>query len=284
MLIDTTSMRESYHEILKQIMLEGKDVDTRLGPSKEVAPAVIRLNNPLDALPLQTGRGIVSALAAVEALSLIAEEADPRLFVAAAPHYAKYVDPDTKELEVAYGPRIGPQMAWAEHRLRTAPDCRQAHVDLWHYELDRPGLRAYPCVTSCGFYIRDGALDMFVEMRSNDAWMGLPYDMFAFAQLQVTLAGVLTIPVGRYHHYARSLHLYEQHWPKVAELQDDLRKTNWAPTYEGVQGDNWHEARYRARQILRGEEPRGGMSLSEVAYLNILRDKVFPAMRRQTGR
>jgi thymidylate synthase len=265
MTFEAESMRRSYLDVVKTIRWNGERVDTRLGPSMEASPALITGCDPLDVLPVRTGRGVVKALACVEALSLIAEEADPRLFVAAAPHYADYVDPETNQLEVAYGPRIESQMAWATHRLTRDPDSRQAHVDLWSPVMDRPGLRAYPCVVSCGFLVRGGALDLFVEMRSNDAWLGLPYDMFAFAQLQATLAAVLGRPLGRYHHYSRSLHLYEKHWEKADGLTYDPT-ADWAPTFQGVSGDSWHEARYRAQALLRGEPLRGGMSMSEVAY------------------
>jgi thymidylate synthase len=272
-------MREDYPNVVGAILDDGATVPTRLGAAREFAPALLVLTDPLDALPYGTGRGVVTSLAVVEALSLVAGEADPALFVAASVQYARYVDPETGELEVAYGPRVGTQMADAERRLRNDPSCRQAHVDFWRPGFDVPLLRAYPCVVSCGFTTHAGRLDAYVEMRSNDAWLGLPYDMFAFAQLQATLANVLGCGLGEYSHYARTLHLYEKHWEPASALEPDHRGDNWAPKFSGVSGGQWSEAAYRAQKILRGDEPLD-MTPSESEYLSVMQDVVLPAVRR----
>jgi thymidylate synthase len=47
-------------------------------------------------------------------------------------------------------------------------------------------------------------------MRSNDAILGLPYDVFLFTMLQELLACELGITLGVYHHVAGSLHIYER--------------------------------------------------------------------------
>ena len=47
-------------------------------------------------------------------------------------------------------------------------------------------------------------------MRSNDVWWGLPYDVFQFTQLQLTLARLLDVAPGEYTHMVGSLHAYER--------------------------------------------------------------------------
>ena len=47
-------------------------------------------------------------------------------------------------------------------------------------------------------------------MRSNDAFLGLPHDVFCFTMLQEIVARTLSIEVGNYKHVVGSLHLYEQ--------------------------------------------------------------------------
>jgi len=59
--------------------------------------------------------------------------------------------------------------------------------------------------------IRDESLDAVVSMRSNDAVLGLPYDVFLFTFLQEMMAVELDLKLGAYHHFASSLHLYEKH-------------------------------------------------------------------------
>ncbi|MDC6178162.1 thymidylate synthase [Ralstonia solanacearum] len=65
------------------------------------------------------------------------------------------------------------------------------------------------CAVSLQFLIRDGKLDAIANMRSNDAMLGLPYDVFLFSMLQEMAANSLGVDVGKYNHVAGSLHLYE---------------------------------------------------------------------------
>ncbi len=47
-------------------------------------------------------------------------------------------------------------------------------------------------------------------MRSNDAFIGLPGDIFSFTMIQEMIARSLGIEVGTYKHLVGSLHLYEE--------------------------------------------------------------------------
>jgi thymidylate synthase len=47
-------------------------------------------------------------------------------------------------------------------------------------------------------------------MRSNDIWMGFPYDVFSFTAMQCLMAMELGLGIGTYTHIAGSLHLYER--------------------------------------------------------------------------
>lgn len=78
-----------------------------------------------------------------------------------------------------------------------------------------------PCVTSCQFLIRDKKLDVIVNMRSNDVIWGLPYDVFLFSMFQEMLAIELNIGLGRYYHFAGSMHLYERHFNLAAQILEE---------------------------------------------------------------
>ena len=58
--------------------------------------------------------------------------------------------------------------------------------------------------------IRRERLNLFVSMRSNDAFKGLPHDVFAFTMLQEIVARDLGVGVGRYKQAVASLHLYAE--------------------------------------------------------------------------
>jgi thymidylate synthase len=66
-----------------------------------------------------------------------------------------------------------------------------------------------PCTCSLQFAIRDNRLHMMTTMRSNDAYIGLPHDVFAFTMLQEILARTLEVRLGSYRHAVGSLHLYD---------------------------------------------------------------------------
>ncbi|GBG02328.1 hypothetical protein AZSI13_16550 [Azospira sp. I13] len=47
-------------------------------------------------------------------------------------------------------------------------------------------------------------------MRSNDAFKGLPHDIFAFTLIQELIARSLDVELGNYKHSVGSLHLYDE--------------------------------------------------------------------------
>jgi len=52
-------------------------------------------------------------------------------------------------------------------------------------------------------------------MRSNDAFLGLPHDVFAFTFIQELVARSLGLKLGSYKHLVGSLHIYETDKEKV---------------------------------------------------------------------
>ena len=68
--------------------------------------------------------------------------------------------------------------------------------------------------------IRRSQLDAIVCMRSNDAIWGLPYDIFLFTFFQELMATELQVGLGKYHHFAASLHLYERHRKLASRVVD----------------------------------------------------------------
>lgn len=92
--------------------------------------------------------------------------------------------------------------------LREDPSSRQAVIHIKDAD-DRP-TKDVPCTVYLQFLIREGKLNLSVHMRSNDIWMGVPYDMFSFCFLQMLMAMQLGVEVGEYTHYAGSLHLYQR--------------------------------------------------------------------------
>jgi hypothetical protein len=63
---------------------------------------------------------------------------------------------------------------------------------------------------------------MIATMRSNDLWLGLPYDVFAFTCIQQMVAAALGVGLGWYQHQAGSLHVYDRNMEKTKAAANPL--------------------------------------------------------------
>lgn len=79
------------------------------------------------------------------------------------------------------------------------------------------------CTIALQFLVRNNKLDLIVTMRSNDIWLGLPYDLFNFTCMQMQMAMELGIEVGTYYHNAGSLHMYKRDAEKLVGGEHAIR-------------------------------------------------------------
>lgn len=107
------------------------------------------------------------------------------------------------------------QIEQALIQLRDNQSSRQVvlHIKEARNLIDSP-TKDLNCTVCLQLFIRDGKLYMTTYMRSNDLWMGFPYDVFQFTCLQTLLAMELDVELGTYTHIAGSLHLYERDYAK----------------------------------------------------------------------
>lgn len=116
------------------------------------------------------------------------------------------------------------QIEQALIQLRDNPSSRQVvlHIKEARNLIDNP-TKDLNCTVCLQLFIRDGKLYMTTYMRSNDLWMGFPYDVFQFTCLQILLAMELDVELGTYTHIAGSLHLYERDYAKGEANLDDYK-------------------------------------------------------------
>lgn len=131
----------------------------------------------------------------------------------------------TGSLQEAYGPRLTgtgefgyntDQINRVIEKLRKNPDTRRAVITLLESSDLEPGQEEAPCTIGLQFIRRRKRLHLVAMMRSNDAYLGFPHDVFCFTMIQELVARSLGIRVGDYHHFATSLHLYESDQDSVA--------------------------------------------------------------------
>lgn len=123
---------------------------------------------------------------------------------------------DGETVNSAYGHRIFEQFGFdqwelVKSKLISDPLSRQAVIHI--KDASNKPTKDTPCTCSLQFFIRDGALHLTVYMRSNDLWLGFPYDVFSFTCMQIKMAFELGVNIGTYTHIAGSLHMYRRNLP-----------------------------------------------------------------------
>lgn len=127
----------------------------------------------------------------------------------------KYSD-DGVVLNGAYGPHVLRQIEYAIACLKNDISSRQAVIGIW--QTNPKASKDIPCTLSLQFLIRNSILYTMVSMRSSDAWMGLPYDMFTFSCISRTVASALRVELGTCYITAGSSHIYLEDFKKYHVL------------------------------------------------------------------
>lgn len=211
----------SYPVFVKRILRNAIQVAPRGEPTHEMVNANLWLPNPRDRLVTGRPRRLNAGFGILEFVAMANGQASIEPFVAMIPSYSKFSSNGTM-LDGAYGPRViqagQSQLDEIVRMLRKDPSTRRAVMqifsssDTFNWELPT---KSVPCTIALQFMIRDGSLDMITTMRSNDLYLGLPYDMLSFTLLQEFLAIQLGVPLGNYFHNAGSLHAYDRDLPKL---------------------------------------------------------------------
>lgn len=237
-----------YPDVVDRVLRRGHLRAPRGEKTRDIGYSLIDLETPYHALPLGCGRELNRNIAAAEAIQLIGGFSFPDLLTKATSAFTRYTESDGT-FHGAYGKRIGYQVSLAVAKLKQDGDTRQAVVTLWDPWLDNlEGKRDYPCTVALQFEIIDGLLCMNTIMRSNDVWLGLPYDLFQFTQLQITVANALTLAPGRYRHTTWSLHLYERDVEAAGKLHGATDFTA-QPIGIGIPGQSFTTIMKRARAV-----------------------------------
>lgn len=119
------------------------------------------------------------------------------------------------------------QWEYVKNLLTSDPNTRQAviHIKEPRNTLESP-TKDLNCTVCLQFFIRDEKLYMTVYMRSNDIWMGFPFDVFQFTALQIKMAMELHIGIGTYTHIAGSLHMYKRDYDVAKSRVEELKASN----------------------------------------------------------
>ena len=221
-LIEAEDATALFLQAADTVVRSGTPVTPRGLRTQEIYGACLCLHQPRARLVAGIpGRVVNPAFAAAEAVWILSGSDEPWIYEYNS-NLRKYADDGV--LRGAYGPRLRrwggsvDQLARVVETLRTDPDSRRAVIQLYNPAQDVNTNLDVPCTLGFRFHLRDGKLMMTTTMRSQDVWLGLPYDLFTFTIIQELMAGWLGVEVGDYHHQVDSLHLYEPDLARAREL------------------------------------------------------------------
>ncbi len=194
-----------YAEVLDHVTASGERVSPRGLATREVRGASLVLTDPT--YNLVTVKPLNIRFAVAEFLWILTGQNRVDLVDKFNGQITQFSD-DERHMSGAYGPPVADQLPWVIRQIEEQEDTRQALLTIWR---PRPGPSAdVPCTISMQFMLRNDALEMVVFMRSNDLWLGFPYDLFVFTMIQRYVADAIGVKAGPYHHHVGSLHVYER--------------------------------------------------------------------------
>lgn len=209
---------------LSNVLNDGTDVSPRGQLTKELLQqtSVIDMRRPVITLP---ERHLSTKFLGGEAYWILSGDNRVETIAPYNKNIVNYSD-DGRTFFGAYGPRIMSQLNYIVDKLRSDADTRQAVLTIWRE--NPPETKDVPCTVAVHFMIRDNKLNCHVYMRSNDLWLGFPYDVFNFSMLShlvccrlnayVVAEGGSIIEPGVLYHTASSRHIYMQHFEQAERL------------------------------------------------------------------
>ncbi len=217
--IECSSLTQFVAQAAQEILSRGHVTSPRGHETRELAGMQFVLTNPRNRL-LQLPSRPMNAAFAVAELVWILGGSDHDWIFAYNSQLRRFTDGGV--LRGAYGPRLRrwdgttDQIQLAIQTLRSDRHSRRAVLQIFNPTLDYNGHADVPCTIAHRVHVRDDKLNFFTTMRSQDLWLGAPYDYFVNTSIMELMAGWLDCKLGLYHSSVDSLHLYATQWESAA--------------------------------------------------------------------
>ncbi len=207
------TLDDALYRLYPELLSRGSQVKASRGNNTEILGVLIEIERPRARLSRSETRGkLFSSLG--ELLWYLT--GDNRLdFIE--PYISRYRE-ESEDGGVTvyggYGSRLFHQRGIDQVRnvialLRERPTSRRAVIQMFNAEDIAERHIEIPCTATLQFFVRGGCVHLIAAMRSNDAYIGLPHDVFCFTMLQEIVARALDCEMGIYRHMVGSMHLYE---------------------------------------------------------------------------
>lgn len=280
MYIAADTLDDVMNDVLTCLLALPFDVSATRGKSSELIGVLLHITNPRARLSRTETRG--RPFSAVGELLWYLSGRNNLDFIT---YYISKYDKeseDGKTVYGGYGPRLFnlrneyDQLENIRKLLKQKPSSRKAVIQLFDGADINDAHAEIPCTCTLQFLIRDGKLHLFVNMRSNDAFVGLPHDVFAFTMLQEIMARSLSVELGEYKHAVGSLHLYDYDEKSAREyLKEGFQPTDKELTMPPMPKKN----PWRSIKLLLGVESKIRDS-KEVEMFNLIMEPYWSDLAR----
>ena len=242
MLVSANTLDDLLREVLQKLLDTPTKVKASRGESREVFGAMLHLTNPRARLSRSEAKGkLFSALG--ELFWYLSGDTKLDFIDYYIPGRFQVESDDGERVRSGYGERLFAHQGINQinnviQLLRDKRSSRRAVIQLFDASDLAGQYKSIPCTCTLQFAIRDEKLSLFVSMRSNDAYIGLPHDVFAFTMLQEIVARSVGAELGEYKHCAGSLHLYDHDTAAARGYLDEAwQSTTTMPAMPA--GDPW---------------------------------------------
>lgn len=239
--------RDTFDDLLREalpaIIKHGEPIISSRGSSQELCGVLLELRDPLTRVSRSEQRGKIFSGLGELLWYLSGSNKLEQIKYYISKYEKESIDKIT--LPGAYGPRmcgdgIHAQLENIVKLLAVKPTSRRAVVQLYDAKdlasttsaaLNKKKSAEVPCTCTLQFFVRGQKLNLMTTMRSNDAVLGLPHDVFSFTMIQEIVARRLDLQLGVYKHAVGSLHIYDEHKPLVDQYLEEgwQRKQSMPP-------------------------------------------------------
>jgi thymidylate synthase len=242
MYIKEQTLDDLLHRVISKLQSSKNRIKASRGEATELTGVLLQLANPRSRLSrTEQKQHVFSSLG--ELLWYLSGSNGLEFITYYVKRYIQESD-DGLTVHGGYGPRLlamdgrHNQISNVIELLRTRPSSRRAVIQLFDAGDIAAPYKEIPCTCTLQFMVRGGRLQMLTYMRSNDAFIGLPHDVFAFTMLQEIIARSIGTEVGPYKHAVGSLHLYEDDKERAeAYIQEGFQSHIAMPPMPS--GDPW---------------------------------------------
>ncbi|RUW71124.1 MULTISPECIES: thymidylate synthase [unclassified Mesorhizobium] len=242
MYIRANTLDDLLFEVFTELIRSKIQIRTSRGITRELAGVLLELGSPRARLSRSEVKGKI--FSGLGELFWYLSRSNSLHFIK---YYLRRYEEDSEDGATIYGgygtrlfdARGHNQIDNIINLLRQKPTSRRAVIQLFDASDIAKSRKEIPCTCTIQFLLRDNLLNMYTTMRSNDSYIGLPHDIFAFTMLQEIVAKTLDCGLGTYKHFVGSLHLYEPDLDSAQGYINEGLQPTTAPMPAMPRGDPW---------------------------------------------